>query len=156
MPPIEKPVRSLGLARRRAPDVGRGGDGSQTGKVDTVVTRHEAEQRLGAVAGRDHEDQRLDDLPELGADGRGRLGGGVGRLVEGGHLERHALAGGGVEDALDRGMDRGVGHGPESSIGPPAPGGGGRVLRPPAACRRPTPSSRTSQDELPVAHRSSR
>jgi hypothetical protein len=40
----------------------------------------------------------------------------VGGLVEDGHLEGHALALGGVQDALDRRMDAVGGHGPESSI----------------------------------------
>ena len=99
------------LAGRRAPDVGRPGDRREPREIDPVVTRDEAQQRLRTVIGRDDEDERLDDLGELRADRRGRFGGGVRRLVEGGHLERHALAGGRVEDALDRGMGGGVGHG---------------------------------------------
>ncbi len=107
------------LARRRATDVGGAGDRGQPRQVDPVVTRHEAEQRLDPALARDDEDQRLDDLAELDTERGGRLDGGVGRLVEDGHLEGHALAGGGVQDALDRGMDGVGGHGPESSIGPP-------------------------------------
>ena len=44
------------------------------------ATRHRTGSRTGR--GRDDEDQRLDDLPELRAERGGRLGGGVGRLVE--------------------------------------------------------------------------
>ena len=99
------------LARRRAADVRGAGDRREPGEVDPVVTGDEAQDRLAAGSGRDDEDERLDDLPEFDAERRGRLGGGVGRLVELDDLERHALAGGGIEDALDRGMDGGVGHG---------------------------------------------
>ncbi len=98
----------VGLAGGRPPDVGRAGDRGQPGDVDPVVAGHEAQERLETVVGRDDEDERLDDLAELDPDRGRRLGGGVGRFVEGGDLERHALAGGGVEDALDRwdGPDR--------------------------------------------------
>ena len=59
------------LAGRRAPDVGRAGDGRQPRDVDAVVAGDEAQQRgSGRRRGRDHEDQRLDDLAELGADAR--------------------------------------------------------------------------------------
>ena len=44
--------------------------------------------------------------------------GGVGRLVEDGDLEGHALARGGLDDAADGRMVERVGHGAESSIGP--------------------------------------
>ena len=110
----------VGLAGRRAPHVGCPADRGEARQIDPVVAGHETQERLQTAAARDDEDQRLDDLTEVGADRRGSLGGGVRRLVEGGDFERHALAGGGVEDAPDRGMDRGVGHGPESSIGPQA------------------------------------
>ena len=108
----------VGLASGRPAQLGLAGDRRQPREVDPIGARDEAEQRLRPVVGRDDEDQRLDDLPELRADGGGRLGGGVGRLVEGGHLERDALAGGGVEDALDRGMTGGVGHGRSLASGP--------------------------------------
>ena len=83
MPPMVKPVSSLAsraVARRTS--------GSPvTAASRATSTRfgpgHEAEDRLeAAVVGRRDEDQRLHDLPELGADGRGGLRGGVGRLVE--------------------------------------------------------------------------
>ena len=106
------------FARGRPTDVGGAGDRGQPRQIDPVVTRHEAEQRLDAALAGDDEDERLDDLAELDTEGGGGLDRGVGRLVEDGHLEGHALAGGGVQDALDRGMDGVGGHGPESSIGP--------------------------------------
>ena len=66
----------------------------------------ETRQTTGSslVRGRDDEDERLDDLAELGADGRGRLLGRVGRLVEDDDVELDALARGGGEDAPDGGM----------------------------------------------------
>ena len=75
----------VGLARRRAADVGGAGDRREPSEVDAVVAGDEAQDRLEppAAAGID-EDERLDDLAELGAERRGRLGGGVGRLVEAG------------------------------------------------------------------------
>ena len=69
-------------------------------------TRH----RIGlerAVGGRRDEHERLHDLPELGVDGRRGLLRRVRRLGEHVDVERHALAGGGVDDALDRGGVRG-------------------------------------------------
>ena len=73
----------LGLAGGRAADVALAGDGRQPGEVDAVRAGDEADDRLelAVVAGSD-EDERLDDLAELGADRRGGVGGGVGRLVE--------------------------------------------------------------------------
>jgi hypothetical protein len=49
---------------------------AELGGVDAPVAGAEAEQRPVAV----HEDERLDDLAELGADGVGRLLRGSGRL----------------------------------------------------------------------------
>ena len=62
--------------------------------------------------------------PELRAEGRGRLDGRVGRLVEGDDLEGHALAGSGVEDARDGGMVGRLGHGRSLASAPrqPEPG----------------------------------
>ena len=114
---MAKPVRSWtsrAVARRMS---GALVDRREPAEIDPVVAGDEAQDGLRARRSRDDEDERLHDLAELGADGGCRLDRGVGRLVEGHDLERHALAGGGIEDALDRGMDWGVGHGPESSIG---------------------------------------
>ena len=99
------------LASRCAADVGSPVTAARRARSTRLWpdTRQRTGSRPSAV-GID-EDQRLDDLAELGTDRRGRLGGGVGRLVEDGDLEGHALACGGIEDALDRGWDRGVGHG---------------------------------------------
>ena len=99
MPPMEKPVSSL------------------ASRAVALRTRDEGEDRLRPVRPVGHEDQRLHDLAELRADGRGGLGGGVGRLVEDLHLDGHALASGGVGDAPDGGVVERVGHGAESSIG---------------------------------------
>ena len=148
MPPIEKPVRSWAsraVARRMSGDAG---DRREPREVDPVVAGDEAQERLARRRGRDDEDQRLDDLAELRAERRGRLGGGVGRLVELVDLERHALARGGIEDALDRGMDGGVGHGRSLASGHAGRiGRAGVASRPwtrsssPTATRRPAPSS---------------
>jgi hypothetical protein len=89
--------------------------------VDPVRAGHEAEDGLGlgVLVGQD-EDERFHDLAELGADGPGRLLGGVGRLVENGHFELDALAPGGVEDAPNSGViDRGW-HVPSLASGPGA------------------------------------
>ena len=100
------------LACARPADVLLAGDRRQPGQVDAVRARHEAQDRLGrAVLVGCDEDERLDDLAELGADRRGRLLGGVGRLGEDADLEAHALPGGGLPDALDPGMVGGLGHG---------------------------------------------
>ena len=77
-----EPGQVVRLARRRAADVGRAGDGRQPREVDPVVTGDQAQDRLETARDRDHEDQRLDDLAEVGADRGGRFGRGVGRLVE--------------------------------------------------------------------------
>ena len=107
MPPIEKPGQVVGLAGRRAPDVGRAGHGRQPREVDPVVAGHEAQERLGPSPRGTTKTSDLTIWPSSAPTRGGGLGGGVGRLVEDGDLERHALAGGGVEDALDRGMERG-------------------------------------------------
>ena len=116
-PPMANPVRSWtsrAVARRMSGALVT----AASAEIDPVVAGDEAQDGVQAGRARDHEQERLHDLAELGADGRGRLDRGVGRLIEGHDIERHALACGGIEDALDRGMDGGVGHGPESSIGP--------------------------------------
>ena len=120
MPPMANPVRSWAsraVARRMS-----GAPVTAASRARSTRLGPETRHRTGSspAVARDDEHERLDDLAELRADRRGRLGRGVGRLVEGHDLERHALAGGGIEDALDRGVDGGVGHGPESSIGPAA------------------------------------
>ena len=120
MPPMTKPVSSLAsraVARRMS---GSPVTAASRARSTRFGAGHEADDRLElAVVGRGDEDQRLDDLAELGADGRGRLCRGVGRLVEGDDVEGHALARGGVEDASDGGMVGGVGHGRSLASGPP-------------------------------------
>ena len=109
---MTKPVSSCAsraVARRMSRLAGHGGE---AGEVDPVRAGDEAEDRLErAVVGRGDEDERLDDLAELGVDGRGGLGGGVGRLVEDPDVEVDALARGGVADPLDPGVVGGLGHG---------------------------------------------
>ena len=121
---MAKPVRSCAsraVARRTSADPVTAASRARSTRL-WPATRH----RTGSgPSRRGHEDQRLDDLAEVRADRRGRLGGRVCRLVEGRHLERHALARGGVEDALDRGMDGGVGHGRSLASGRRRAGSGG-------------------------------
>ena len=80
------------LARGGAPDLRFAGDRRQPRDVDAIRTGDQAHDRLEAVLLGSDEHERLHDLAELGAEGRGRLGRGVGGLGEGGHLERDALA----------------------------------------------------------------
>ena len=105
IPPMVKPDSSLAsraVARRTSrPPV----TAARRARSTRFGPGDEAQDRLErAVLGRGHEDQRLDDLAELGADGGGRLGRGVGRLVEDPDLEGDALPARGVEDALDGGV----------------------------------------------------
>ena len=72
------------LASGRPAEVGFAGHRGQPREVHPVGAGHQADQRLGPAVGRDDEDQRLDDLAQLRTERRGRLGRGVGRLVEGG------------------------------------------------------------------------
>ena len=61
------------------------------------------------VCGHD-EHEGLDDLAQLGAEGRCGVRRGVGRLGEGRDLDRDALALRGVADASNRGVVRLIGH----------------------------------------------
>ncbi len=106
------------LSRARSADVGRARDGRQPAEVDPIVAGDEAQHRLEPGRPWHDEEQRLHDLAEVRSDRGCRFGRGVGRLIEGDDLEGHALPGGRIEHALDRGMDGGVGHAGESSIGP--------------------------------------
>ena len=116
MPPIVKPVQLARLVRARASHVGLAGDRGEAREVDAVGAGHEAQDGLErAAVGRGDEDQRLHDLAELGVDGVRGLAGRVRRLGEHADVEGHALAGRGVDDALDRGRIRGFGHGGEST-----------------------------------------
>ena len=73
----------VGLAGGRPADVALAGDGGEPGEVDAVRAGHEADDRLErAVVARRDEDERLDDLAELGADAPRGVGGRVGGLVE--------------------------------------------------------------------------
>ena len=100
------------LAGRGATDLLLAGHGGQAGQVDAVPARHQADDRLlASIVARDDEDQRLHDLPEVRADGRGRLLGGVGRLVEGDDVEGHPLAAGRIEDPANGRVVGGMGHG---------------------------------------------
>lgn len=117
----DEPGQLVRLARGGPPHLVLPGHGGEASQVDAVRARDEAEDRLesaGVVRG--DEDERLDDLGNLGTDGRRRLFGGVRRVVEDGHLELDALSRSGIEHALDRGGTGGFGHGPDTSIGPAA------------------------------------
>lgn len=103
--------------------------GGEPSEVDPVVTGDQAKERIRVITRRDHEDQRFDDLPELGTNCAGRLGSGVRRLVKAGHFERDALAQGRVEHALDRGVGGLVGHGRSLASGPRAAAPRGRSIR---------------------------
>ncbi len=116
IPPIVKPVSSRASFAARPAHVGLAGDRGQAREVDAVRAGDQAQDRLERAAlGRGHEDQRLDDLPELGVDGVRGVAGRVRRLGEHPDVEGHALAGRGVDDALDLGRIRGFGHGGEST-----------------------------------------
>ena len=111
-----------GLVRGRAPHLGLAGHGRQAGEVHAVGTRDQAQDRLerAASAGR-HEDQRLDDLAELGVD---RPGGVLRRC---GSTRRTPARRGSRPCGRRRrrragsGADRGLGHGGESTDGRPRP-----------------------------------
>ena len=106
------------LAGGRAADVAPADDRGEALEVDPVRAGHEADDRLelAVLAGRD-EDERLDDLADLGADDAGGVGGGVGGVGEGHDLEGHALSGGGIQHPLDGRVLEGGRHGGEDSIG---------------------------------------
>ena len=111
IPPIDEAGQLVGLAGGRPPDIALAGDRGQAGEIDPVRSGHEAQDRLErSVVARRDEDERLDDLAELGADCGGGFGR-VGRLVEDRDLERDALARCGVQDPLDPGVVRSLGHG---------------------------------------------
>ena len=102
----------------RAAQVGLADTGRQQADVDAVDPAHEGHHRLqAAIVARSREDERLDDLAELGAY---RLGGilcGVRRLREGQDLDLHALPARRLADTAMRGVI-GLGHGRESSTRP--------------------------------------
>ncbi len=90
-------------------------DRRQAGHVHAVWTRDEGEYRLpGSVRPGDDEDEGLDDLTDLGADGSRRVGGRVSRFIEYQDLDLDALARGGCHDAGDGGIG-GSWHGGEST-----------------------------------------
>ena len=123
----------VGLAGARPADALIADDRREASQIDAVRPGDEAEDRLERpVLRRRHEDERLDDLAEFGAHRRSGIRGRVRRLGEDVDVERHALAGGGVEDTLGRGMDVGAGHEPESSMR-------SVPLRPTLSLLRPTP-----------------
>ena len=77
-----------------------------------AMTGSSSPSSRGGVDGR-HEDEALDDLAELDADGVGGLLGRVRGLVEGHDLDGHAALGGGLAHAFVGRMGI-VGHGRES------------------------------------------
>ena len=94
-------ARLLGVG---SPQAGESHDGRQPPDVDAVGAARQRHDRLKAVLGGCHEDEALDDLTELRADGRGGIRGGVGGLAEEHDLQRDALSLGGVVDALVSGV----------------------------------------------------
>ena len=84
----------------------------------SAMTAAQPVRRIVSSEVRRHEHEALHDLAELRADGARGFLGRVRRLVERHDLDVDAAPRGGVADALGGGM-RGVGHGPESSIGSP-------------------------------------
>ena len=106
------------LAGGRPADVGGAGDRGQPGEVDPVVTGDEAEERLEAR--RSPGTTKTSDLTIWPSSAPTAAAASAAVWVDSsktGHLEGHALAGGGVEDALDRRDGRGRRARPESSIG---------------------------------------
>ena len=124
IPPMTKPVRSFAsraVARRMS---GSPATAARRATSTRSGPETQADDGSGSILARGDEHERLHDLPELGPEGGRGLHGRVRRLGEGGHLEGHALALGRVEDALDRRMERWVGHGAESSTRPGPDGSG--------------------------------
>jgi hypothetical protein len=101
---MEKPVSScasLALGRAR-PRLAR--DGRQSSNVDPVRARHETQQRLGPIPpGGTTNTSDLTIWPSSTPRGGRGIGRGVGRFGELRDLDGDALAGGRVDDALDRG-----------------------------------------------------
>ena len=118
---MANPVRSLASRARRSPDIGLARHRGQPGEVDPVVAGDEADERLQPASPGTTKTSDLTICPSSAPRARRGLDRGVGRLVEGHDLERHALAGGGVQDALDRGVDGGVGHGRSLASDPRPP-----------------------------------
>jgi hypothetical protein len=86
--------------------------------VELVAAGHEGHDDLAV----DGEDQALDDLADLDADGRGRVGRGLRPLREAPDLDGQPQGIGGVRDPTDVGVGR-VAHRAEvssSAIGMPA------------------------------------
>jgi len=129
-----------GLAGRRPPDSRLAHHGRETGHVDPVRAGDEAQDGLvaGLLAG-GHEDERLDDLGLLHAEGPGGIVRRVGGRLEHDDPQVDPLPRGGVHDAPNGGIeglgiDR-FGHGRESSTGcragrTPAPRGAGVTAAP--------------------------
>ena len=102
----------------RAPQARLADAGGQEADVDAVDAAHQSHHRLqAAIVSGCREDERLDDLAELGADGLGGVLCRMRRLREGQDLDLHALAARRLADTAMRGVI-GLGHGRESSTRP--------------------------------------
>ena len=106
----------ISFGRARSPYIRTPQNGSETRQVHAIGARHQADHGLQhSVFANGHEDERLHDLTQLDIDRPGRILGRVGRLGEHGHVDRHALARGSLEDTLDGRVVRIGRHGGESS-----------------------------------------
>ncbi len=119
---MEKPVAAVGFLGAGTPQARAAADARQPGDVDAIGAAHQRDDRrqLTIVTGRirrRHEDEALDDLTQLHADGIGRFLGGVGRFIEGHHLDLDPVSSGGLSDAFVSGMG-GSGHACESRTSP--------------------------------------
>jgi len=109
-----EPGEGVGLARCRPPQRRFAQDEGKTRGVDPVAAAQEHEVRLKAFAAVRDPDERLDDLAQVGADGRGRLLRGGRPALERDDVEGDPLARGSLKDAP---MGRMEGHGLECTIG---------------------------------------
>lgn len=106
------------LGRTRSPHIRTPQDGTKARQVHAIGAGHQADDGLQrTVFAGGHEYEGLHDLPQLDVDGAGRILRRVRRLGEHGHVDRHALARGGLEDTLDGRVVRIGRHGGESSTG---------------------------------------
>ena len=113
MPPIDEAGQLLRLARRRPADVALAGDRGQPGQVDAVRAA-DTRQSIGSSAPSSSERTNTSDLTIWPSSAPTAAAASSAVWVDSSKIadvERHALPGGGVADALDRGMVGRLGHG---------------------------------------------